>query len=261
MPDPLNKNNFLRWTGSFNAAVFSNSAVDDVASMPNNAASVDISILLNDISTFGINLSSILVTVQDNISRPATFNPATQKLTYYLPSGSVSGLRTIKYKWADVYGNMSNEATIRITVTARATAWRGQGTPTCVMSGGVRTGYSLYAILEQYYTDDNSATGVTKANVNTDPDYIPQALDPTNCSTATYLTRTLSFNATDSSAPCGSSSHTDYYVAPADSSWRIGMLLWNETSLTTQAATGWYSDGTYLLQVYMGRVINISTCP
>src|SRR5258705_1233372 len=43
------------------------------------------------------------------------------------------------------------------------------------------TGYKSFASLEQYYTDDNSATGITKPNINTDPDYIAPVLDTVTC--------------------------------------------------------------------------------
>lgn len=43
------------------------------------------------------------------------------------------------------------------------------------------TGYKSFASLELYYTDDDSYAGTTKANVNTDPDYIAPFLDTTSC--------------------------------------------------------------------------------
>jgi len=43
------------------------------------------------------------------------------------------------------------------------------------------TGFKGYATLEQYYTDDNSATGLTKPNSPTDADYVAPEWDPTSC--------------------------------------------------------------------------------
>ncbi len=43
------------------------------------------------------------------------------------------------------------------------------------------TGYKFYDILEQYYTDDGTSTGETKANIKTDPDYIAPFKDETDC--------------------------------------------------------------------------------
>jgi len=43
------------------------------------------------------------------------------------------------------------------------------------------TGYKSFETLERYYTDDNTATGETKPNVVTDPDYIAPFPDIANC--------------------------------------------------------------------------------
>jgi len=43
------------------------------------------------------------------------------------------------------------------------------------------TGYKGYTTLEQYYTDDGLATGVTKSNVNSDPDYVLPVFDTDSC--------------------------------------------------------------------------------
>ena len=43
------------------------------------------------------------------------------------------------------------------------------------------TGIKIYANLEQYYIDNNVATGVTKPNTIGDPDYIAPTLDLTFC--------------------------------------------------------------------------------
>ena len=43
------------------------------------------------------------------------------------------------------------------------------------------TGYKSFTLLERYYKDDDSSTGITKPNVVTDPDYIAPFLDAINC--------------------------------------------------------------------------------
>ncbi len=43
------------------------------------------------------------------------------------------------------------------------------------------TGYKGWTFLEEYYTDDNSATGVTKLNSEEDADYIAPVYDTTSC--------------------------------------------------------------------------------
>lgn len=62
------------------------------------------------------------------------------------------------------------------------------------------TGYKGFMTLQQYYTDDNSATGATKINGIGDPDYIAPVYDPVSCSVAnttinvgTYVMSFVSF--------------------------------------------------------------------
>jgi hypothetical protein len=176
----LNNDNFFQWLGEFEEAPFENIAVDDVAQVAENADSVDLSPLLNDTSTYGINPLSFQITLQDNPFQPATFNASTGVLTYYPPVGVVIGeTRTIKYTWTDINGAISNEATVSITIIARAKAWRGYG-PSYQCNA---PGEAQYLQLEEYYTDDNESVVPAhhKPNVNTDPDYIAPAVDFAAC--------------------------------------------------------------------------------
>ena len=43
------------------------------------------------------------------------------------------------------------------------------------------TGYKAYTNLEQYYVDNDEATGVTKSNATNDPDYIAPFIDLAFC--------------------------------------------------------------------------------
>lgn len=45
----------------------------------------------------------------------------------------------------------------------------------------VNTGQKAYTTLEQYYTDDDTPTGVTKPNTVGDPDYVAPVTDTTTC--------------------------------------------------------------------------------
>lgn len=45
----------------------------------------------------------------------------------------------------------------------------------------INTGFKAYANLEQYYLDNGVATGVTKVNDVSDPDYVAPVYDPTFC--------------------------------------------------------------------------------
>ena len=60
------------------------------------------------------------------------------------------------------------------------TAWRGIS-PFCVQDGIIQTGFKGFNTLEQYYTADNSPTGVTKDNSESDPDYVPPVHDVIDC--------------------------------------------------------------------------------
>lgn len=65
----------------------------------------------------------------------------------------------------------------------RPTAWRALASSLrCAKDGdNVNTGIATYDFLEQYYTDDDSATGVTKFNTPGDPDYIAPAENLVAC--------------------------------------------------------------------------------
>ena len=62
----------------------------------------------------------------------------------------------------------------------RDTAWRAI-TPFCITVGEDNTGYKGYTTLEEYYIDDNTATGTTKDNLDTDPDYVYPIHDTVTC--------------------------------------------------------------------------------
>lgn len=65
----------------------------------------------------------------------------------------------------------------------RATAWRVLASSLrCEKNASnVNTGVAIYDYLEQYYTDDDTATGVTKLNIFGDPDYVAPATNLTAC--------------------------------------------------------------------------------
>jgi len=44
------------------------------------------------------------------------------------------------------------------------------------------TGYKAWSTLEEYYTDDNTSTGITKLNSVDDPDYVAPVYDESACS-------------------------------------------------------------------------------
>lgn len=69
------------------------------------------------------------------------------------------------------------------------------------------TGYKEFGDLEQYYLDDNNATGITKTNSSGDPDYIAPVYDPTTCTLPTP-TPTPTFTPTPTPTPTPTSTLT-----------------------------------------------------
>jgi hypothetical protein len=87
------------------------------------------------------------------------------------------------------------------------------------------TGFKGYSTLEQYYTNNGSATGVTKANTWGDPDYIAPVYDLSACPKPAGNTY-FAFNPTGwlpdfaaQSYDIGIDSDYTSYTLTADSSW------------------------------------------
>lgn len=58
--------------------------------------------------------------------------------------------------------------------------WR-PSSPTCEVVGGYKTGMLNYITLEEYDTYTGNATGLTKPNTPSDPDYVAPIFDPVTC--------------------------------------------------------------------------------
>ena len=181
----LNRNNFLIWEGSFEPSPQMTQAIDDLVSAVQNAPLIEISPLLNDVATYGIDETSLLITLQTNLTTPATWDPVTKKITFYPNAGQgVEEIEVLKYKWKDTQGTFSNEAPISVNFTARPTGWRGYASSrVCLQESGDNTGEAFFDQLEKYYTDDNTAflPQELKTNVDTDPDYIAPVVDSISC--------------------------------------------------------------------------------
>lgn len=181
----LNKNNFFIWKGEFDSAPFEIVANDDNASLVKGASYIEIYPLLNDVASYGLNPLSLEFTLQDNIANPATWDAVAKKIIYYPPADvEVGQVREIKYRVKDTIGNVSNEATVSIAISDRATSWRGYAPSySCVKVGGDNTGIGGYAQLEKYYIDDNSAyiPQALKPNVDGDANYIPPSQNLSAC--------------------------------------------------------------------------------
>jgi len=65
------------------------------------------------------------------------------------------------------------------------------------------TGYKGWTTLEQYYTDNGSATGTTKSNVSTDGDYVAPVSDTGTCPPVSYNSAAYSEYATRDNCGAG----------------------------------------------------------
>lgn len=181
----FNKNNYLIWDAQFEDAPYVASALGTLVTAPITATQATFAFGPADVATYGINLNTFVFTLQDaGAAAPAVYDAATGYVTYYLPAAPVVGFRTLKYQWQDNAGNLSNEGTISIELTARATAWRpNPASLVCRVVAGDNTGYAGWGLLEEYYTDDSSTVLPlnTKPNVIGDPDYVADYSDPVMC--------------------------------------------------------------------------------
>lgn len=262
----LNKNNFLRWDGEFNSAPFTNTAMDDESSMTVINSFDDIFPLANDISTFGVDPNTLEITLQDNLVNPATWNPVTLAIRYYPPVGVTPSDKTLKYRWKDLEGNQSNEATIVVHITARTIWWRAHPPSfTCVLDGGSeRTGYSMYTLLQAYYPD-NGATVTplqTRPNDIGDPFYVAPLLDPIHCPTEDYIAWEIYGGfATEIEACDATGAFTTFYTNNTTTEITVGVELFTDSALTTHVPEGYYSYGTgYIWQVVGNFIVDQIIC-
>lgn len=183
----LNRNNFLRWAGSMYESAFENIAKPVLATMITNYPFIDIPILADAVSTFGINMNSVRTTTMSGTPvRPAQWNAATQLLRVFRPeSMPLTQKVLVDYQFDDHMGNESNKARVTVDLSLSTLDWRAY-TPSvyCVKNAfGVNTGYKTYSSLELFYPG-SSATYVPltlKPNAIGDPDYIAPFTDLTAC--------------------------------------------------------------------------------
>lgn len=140
-------------------------------------------------------LSTTFEVVADPLHGDVDFNDTTYQLVY-TPDTDYVGADHFTYR-AFVNGSWTSPRKVCITVampTNRPTAWRGkEGTEFCVLDeSGFRTGYEGWTTLEEYYADDNTATGVEKPNATTDANYVFPVQNLTTCFLSVTITSNLS---------------------------------------------------------------------
>lgn len=184
--EQLNDNNFLIWKGAFNNVPAELEAVNDTIFMNIEEDFATLYPLDNDTSNYGIDYSSFAITYDDNPSRPARFNNGSGLFKYFPRLPLINGqTRLLRYKWKDIKGNLSNEATISILITNRPLGWRiVSESGYCIVNSNLQnTGYVGYTQLERYFSDTNEAVSPpqVKKNISSDPDYLAPVFNETIC--------------------------------------------------------------------------------
>ena len=101
-------------------------------------------------------------------------------------------------------------------------------------SSGFETGgYSLCSILPTL----TQTPTVTQTPTNT------ATLTPTPTPTIGYYIYSLGYDVSSTATAC-SAIPSNYYLSPSDNPLSIGDTIWSDTSLSTPALNGYYSDGT-----------------
>lgn len=102
----------------------------------------------------------------------------------YTPDTDYVGSDTWSYR-AFINGVWTQPTNVCLTIIeapVRNTAWRGKGLGSCVLDEyGLQTGYVSWSVLEQFYTDDLTPTGIEKPNEPSDIDYISPIYNPEQC--------------------------------------------------------------------------------
>lgn len=112
------------------------------------------------------------------------FKIYTQRIKYYLDTFETYGDPVDNFPSDDNYvAPAEDEDRCPIDPDERAKGWKTDDEyAVCVLDGDShQTGYKGWSNLVQYYIDDNTITGLTKPNVDSDPDYFPPVLDIINC--------------------------------------------------------------------------------
>lgn len=267
----LNRGNFLIWDGEFDTLSFDIQAIDDDVTITVIQTSIIISVLANDIATLGFNYHSVVITLQDNLQKPSVVNQTDGTITYYPSANAPIGDRIIKYKFKDLMGNESNEATVTIHIVPRPTGWRPYPQSFLCLrdADNLRTGYGFYTTIQKYYTDDqtNVIPIQLKPNISTDPDYEPPFL-ATSC--PVEFKTGLPVSVTSPQVSAGNSCSlavppnlTTFYTETGQLG--LGVTIYLTQSLNPNArlgGPGFVSDGTYSYEINdHGVIIGITECP
>lgn len=183
----LNKNNFIRWTGSFTTFPYTITAVDDGPFLlPSGDDYLFCSPLANDTSTLPLDpYSFVIVGTSTPMSSPPVWDAVAQTLQVFRPINPAIATASVTYTIADYAGNVSNQADAIVNIPAVATRWDGYGPSyACLLDAfGQKTGYANYTqlILVNAGTGTPLSPTTIKTNIVSDPDYIGPVYDPITC--------------------------------------------------------------------------------
>lgn len=182
----LNRNNILRWVGSFRTPPATVTAVDDNPILfPVDATSIDVNPLTNDTATYGLNTYSFTITGATTTFTRAPYWNGVDTLTIYPPTDILVGSFQIFYTISDVVGNVSNVAIITVNIPVVPTQWIGYAaSASCAIDSlGQRTGYLVWGqlVLVNAITLDPMIPLTLKDNTTYDPNYVAPELDTITC--------------------------------------------------------------------------------
>jgi hypothetical protein len=102
------------------------------------------------------------------------------------------------------------------------------------------TGKKAYSTLEEYFIDTGDATGVTKPNVDTDPDYVAPVTDTVMCPVLTQINMSGAY--TSSSAACNGSPVNNYWFSGGGELPTSSSVIYTDSSgnSTFNGSSQWY---------------------
>ena len=176
---------------------------------------------------------------------PTVTNTPTQgRFTFAITSGLTSNVACDSGAAGTIYGDDSifnNNTQFYNSLTGPVTIdmsgyYANSGVVVQLTSGGVETGgYSLCSILPTL----TQTPTVTQTPTNT------ATVTPTPTPTIGYYTYSFGYDASLAATACTNyvSSPSNYYLSPSQNPLSIGDTIWTNTSLSTPASNGYYSDG------------------
>lgn len=223
----LNKNNYLRFSGSFGVRPYSFSGSVDTEYLYANMDTVIATPLSYISASLGINSYSLeVVEIVDAFNTPITLQgmitwDGVSQLTIPRPENLLLTTYYIKYTVKDWSGNISPVFIVQILVSAIVTAWV-QYPPSayCTLdSFGNNTGYLAWTQLK--LINQGSGTDISpltlKDNVISDGDYIAPVINLITCPVTTggtYSPLIISnFSANGANSPLDFITITDIYLA------------------------------------------------